>query len=92
MGHKPRKHKSSRQKAYSGASPRRKSKSSRKPLFLGLIFCIAVASIVIYSVTTKGGDDVGADQNLSENVLESNIVLLKTSMGNITIESMMACQ
>lgn len=86
MGRKPRKHKSSGQKTYRSAPPRRKSKS-RKPLYLGLIFCIAVASIVIYSMARQGGDDVEVDKDLSnQNTVKSNIVLLETSMGNITIE------
>ncbi len=77
MGGKSRKHKSYKQKPYRYKPPKRKGKS-RKPIILMLALCLVVIVVVAYSMTNQ------SDPNLNDPSL--NKVLLKTSMGDITIQ------
>ena len=72
MSRKSPKHKSHKLKPYRYKPPKRKGKS-KKPIILMLALCLVVIVVVAYSMTNQSAPS-------------PNKVLLKTSMGDITIQ------
>lgn len=72
MSRKQRKHKSYKQKPYRYKPPKRKGKS-KKPIILMFALCLIVIVVVAYSMT-------------NQSTPSPNKVLLRTSLGDITIQ------